>query len=132
MGRDLAENIPAARAAFDEADRALGFGLSDLCFNGPDEDLQLTANTQPAILTASVAAFRALSDHHPYSAADVAELTAWARDAGAHLALTTQKDLVKLRASSLGSIPLRALKIGLEIMTGESVLDDALSKVLTT
>jgi len=61
MGRDLAENDPAARAAFEEADRALEFGLSDLCFNGPDEDLQLTANTQPAILTASVAAFRALS-----------------------------------------------------------------------
>ncbi|HEY7180553.1 MAG TPA: ACP S-malonyltransferase [Blastocatellia bacterium] len=60
MGRDLAESYPAARAAFDEADRALGFGLSDLCFNGPEEDLQLTANTQPAILTASVAAFRAL------------------------------------------------------------------------
>ncbi len=62
MGRDLADNFPAARAAFDEADRALGFSLSDLCFNGPDEDLQLTANTQPAILTASIAAFRVLSE----------------------------------------------------------------------
>jgi [acyl-carrier-protein] S-malonyltransferase len=62
MGRDLAESSAAARAAFDEADRALGFGLSDLCFNGPEEDLQLTANTQPAILTASVAAYRALSE----------------------------------------------------------------------
>jgi len=62
MGRDLADNIPVARAAFDEADQALGFSLSNLCFNGPEEDLQLTANTQPAILTASVAAFRALSE----------------------------------------------------------------------
>jgi [acyl-carrier-protein] S-malonyltransferase len=62
MGRDLAESSPAARSAFDEADRALGFGLSDLCFNGPEEDLQLTANTQPAILTASIAAFRAFSE----------------------------------------------------------------------
>ena len=62
MGRDLAQISPAARAAFDEADQALGFGLSGLCFNGPEEDLQLTANTQPAILTASVAAFRALSE----------------------------------------------------------------------
>lgn len=62
MGRDLAESFPAARAAFDEADRALEFSLSGLCFNGPEEDLQLTANTQPAILTASVAAFRALSE----------------------------------------------------------------------
>ena len=62
MGRDLAESSAAARATFDEADRALGFSLSDLCFNGPEEDLQLTANTQPAILTASIAAFRALSE----------------------------------------------------------------------
>src|SRR2546428_2642131 len=62
MGRDLAERFPAARAAFDEADRALGFDLSGLCFNGPEEDLQLTANTQPAILTASVAAHQALSE----------------------------------------------------------------------
>src|SRR5262249_28633478 len=62
MGRDLANNFPGPRAAFDEADQSLGFGLSNLCFNGPEEDLQLTANTQPAILTSSVAAFRALSE----------------------------------------------------------------------
>jgi [acyl-carrier-protein] S-malonyltransferase len=63
MGRDLADSFPVARAAFHEADQALGFGLSDLCFNGPEEDLQLTVNTQPAILTVSVAAFRALSEN---------------------------------------------------------------------
>jgi [acyl-carrier-protein] S-malonyltransferase len=62
MGRDLTESVPAAGAAFDEVDRALGFGLSDLCFDGPEEDMQLTANTQPAILAASIAAFRALSE----------------------------------------------------------------------
>lgn len=62
MGRNLTENFPIAKAAFEEADQALGFGLSDLCFNGPEEDLQLTANTQPAILTASIAAFRAFSE----------------------------------------------------------------------
>jgi [acyl-carrier-protein] S-malonyltransferase len=62
MGRELADNYPAARAVFDEADRALGFSLSSLCFNGPEEDLQLTANTQPAILTASVAAYRVLAE----------------------------------------------------------------------
>ncbi len=60
MGRELAESFPAARAAFAEADDALGFALSRLCFEGPAEDLQLTANTQPAILTASVAALRAM------------------------------------------------------------------------
>src|SRR5919199_5311741 len=59
MGRDLAEQYPAARAVFDEADEALGFALSRLCFEGPAEDLQLTENTQPAILATSVAALRA-------------------------------------------------------------------------
>ena len=61
MGRDLYENFPAARAVFDEADQALGFGLSKLCFNGPQDDLNLTENTQPAILTVSVAAERVLT-----------------------------------------------------------------------
>jgi len=55
MGRELAENFPSARRVFDEADEALGFWLSKLCFEGPMEDLQLTANTQPAILATSVA-----------------------------------------------------------------------------
>lgn len=63
MGRELAERFPAARAVFEEADRRLGFSLSDLCFNGPEEDLQLTVNTQPAILAASVAAHRVLAEH---------------------------------------------------------------------
>jgi [acyl-carrier-protein] S-malonyltransferase len=59
MGRELAEKFPAARAVFEEADEALGFALSRLCFDGPAEDLQLTENTQPAILTVSIAALRA-------------------------------------------------------------------------
>ncbi len=59
MGRALAEAVPAAQAVFAEADAALGEALSRLCFEGPEADLMLTANTQPAILTASVAAFRA-------------------------------------------------------------------------
>jgi len=60
MGKELAEKFPAARLVFEEADDALGFAISRLCFDGPAEDLQLTENTQPAILTVSVAAFRAL------------------------------------------------------------------------
>jgi [acyl-carrier-protein] S-malonyltransferase len=60
MGKDLADKFPAARQVFEEADEALGFALSDLCFNGPAEKLQLTENTQPAILTKSVAALRAM------------------------------------------------------------------------
>lgn len=62
MGRELADNFPVAKAAFDEADQALGFALSSLCFEGPEADLQLTANTQPAILTASIAAYRVLAE----------------------------------------------------------------------
>src|SRR6202007_2360539 len=58
MGKELAEKYPAARAVFDEADKALGFSISKLCFEGTEEDLKLTANTQPAILTCSVAVFR--------------------------------------------------------------------------
>lgn len=58
MGKDLAQNFPVARQTFEEADEAVGFKLSELCFNGPEEDLKLTFNTQPAILTTSVAALR--------------------------------------------------------------------------
>ncbi len=60
MGKDLAENFPAARMVFEEADEVLGFPLSRLCFEGPAEQLQLTENTQPAILTTSIAALRAM------------------------------------------------------------------------
>jgi [acyl-carrier-protein] S-malonyltransferase len=63
MGADLAESVPAARAVFDEADDALGIRLSKLCFEGPDEDLRLTANTQPAILTCSIATYEAAKAH---------------------------------------------------------------------
>ncbi len=58
MGRALALAFPEARAVFEEADDTLGFALSVLCFGGPEDELQLTANTQPAIVAASVAAHR--------------------------------------------------------------------------
>lgn len=58
MGKDLAETFPAARRIFEEADDALGLKLSAICFAGSDEELKLTANTQPAILTASIAILR--------------------------------------------------------------------------
>jgi [acyl-carrier-protein] S-malonyltransferase len=60
MGRALFETAPAARAIFEQADSALEFSLSRLCFEGPEDELRLTANTQPAILAASIAALRAL------------------------------------------------------------------------
>jgi len=62
MGRDLYDNFPTARAVFEEADEALGFPLSKLIFEGPDDQLKLTEHTQPAILTVSVAAARVLAE----------------------------------------------------------------------
>ena len=60
MGRELADRFPVAAATFAEADEALGFPISKLIFEGPEEDLRLTENTQPALLTTSVAALRVL------------------------------------------------------------------------
>ncbi len=62
MGKELADNYPVARQTFEEADEALGYKLSELCFEGPEEKLKLTEITQPAILTASVAAWRVLQE----------------------------------------------------------------------
>jgi [acyl-carrier-protein] S-malonyltransferase len=62
MGRDFYDHSPVARQTFEEADEALGFPLSRLCFEGPDEQLRLTENTQPAIFTVSIAAHRVLAE----------------------------------------------------------------------
>src|ERR1019366_9844592 len=61
MGKSLAEAFPAARRRFEQADDALGFSLSQLCFEGPDEDLRLTENTQPAMVAVSIAAWTVLT-----------------------------------------------------------------------
>jgi len=62
MGRDVAEKYPVARKVFDDLDRALGFSISKLCFDGPEEDLKLTENTQPAILAVSSAIHAVLEE----------------------------------------------------------------------
>jgi [acyl-carrier-protein] S-malonyltransferase len=62
MGKELAEKYSAAQAVFDEADRALGLSISQMCFSGSEDELKLTANTQPAILTCSVAVYRILEE----------------------------------------------------------------------
>ena len=62
MGKELAEKYPAARRTFEEADQVLGYKLSQVCFEGPEDKLRLTEITQPAILTVSVAAFRVLQE----------------------------------------------------------------------
>src|SRR5579863_7201738 len=63
MGKDLAEKYPLARQTFEEADDALGYKLSQLCFEGPEDQLRLTEITQPAILTTSVAAWRVVNEN---------------------------------------------------------------------
>jgi [acyl-carrier-protein] S-malonyltransferase len=65
MGKSLCDASPVARATFEEADAALGFSLSRLCFEGPEDELMQTTNTQPAILTHSIAAFRDLCTRFP-------------------------------------------------------------------
>jgi [acyl-carrier-protein] S-malonyltransferase len=65
MGKDLCDGYPEAKAVFDEADAALGFAISKICFEGPEEELRRTANTQPAILTHSIAALRVLESRAP-------------------------------------------------------------------
>ena len=66
MGRDLFDSSESAKRVFEEADAVLGERLSSLCFDGPEEELRLTANTQPAILTVSIAALRALEERVPH------------------------------------------------------------------
>jgi [acyl-carrier-protein] S-malonyltransferase len=65
MGKDLAQRFPVARRTFEEADDTLGFKLSEICFEGHEDQLRLTEITQPAILTVSIAALRALETHIP-------------------------------------------------------------------
>src|SRR5438094_950429 len=63
MGKSLADAYPSARRVFEQADDALGFALSRLCFDGPEEELKLTQNTQPALLTVSIAALAVVREN---------------------------------------------------------------------
>src|SRR3984885_4444945 len=65
MGKDLYDKYPRARETFEEADEALGYKLSQVCFEGPEDQLRLTEITQPALLTVSIAALRALEIRIP-------------------------------------------------------------------
>jgi tetraacyldisaccharide 4'-kinase len=75
--------------------------------------------------------FRTFPDHHPYHASDVESLIRWAQDLRIDLVLTTQKDLVKLRVERLGPVPLRALRIGLEVLEGIELLEESLGSLVT-
>lgn len=82
MGRELSGQFPAARRVFEEADQVLGFALSRLCFEGPESDLKMTQNTQPAIFTHSIAVLRAMEarpqeDFHAAAGHSLGEYTAY-------------------------------------------------------
>jgi tetraacyldisaccharide 4'-kinase len=114
--------------------------------DGGSEDLQSLCSTEVAAfcgignpeafrrtllgLGARIRGFRSYPDHHPYSRTDVFELIEWVKQTGARLALTTQKDLVKLRIDNLALVPLRALRIGLCVSSGQQLLDTHLQRVL--
>ena len=106
-------------------DRLAGARVAAFCGIGNPEGFRRTL----AKLGVDPVGFRTFPDHHPYSAHDVAGLAEWARGLGADLALTTQKDSVKLRTPTLGAVPLLALRIGLEVIEGAAILDQALAAV---
>ena len=84
-----------------------------------------------AELGAEVIGFRALADHHAYTPADVAGLGAWANGLRADMVITTLKDLVKVRSQNLGTIPLFAVEIAIDMLTGEADLESLLAPMLT-
>jgi [acyl-carrier-protein] S-malonyltransferase len=114
MGRSLADTFPIAKQTFEEADQALGFALSKLIFEGPDDALKLTENTQPAILTVSVAAWRVLAEQgvHPALAAGHS-LGEWS----AHVAAGTLEFVDAVRA-----VKARGRAMQLAVPAGEGAM----------
>lgn len=132
MGRELAENHPAARRVFDQADQALGFALSKLCFEGPAEDLQLTTNTQPAILAVSVAAAAVLAERgvRPSYVAGHSLGEYSALVAGRAIRLADALRLVRKRGAYMQeAVPVgqgaMAALLGMELATVEAVCREA-------
>ena len=130
MGKDLFENNAAARAVFEEVDAALGEKLSDIIFNGPMEDLTLTANVQPAIMATSIAMLRASGVSLPEYVAghSLGEYTALCA-AGA-LSVGDTAKLLRARGNAMQSaVPvghgLTAVVLGMEIDTLRKICDAA-------
>ncbi|MEO6810465.1 MAG: tetraacyldisaccharide 4'-kinase, partial [Isosphaeraceae bacterium] len=104
----------------------LGVPVAAFCGIGNPEGFRKTLEQ----IGTPLVGFQEFADHHPYHARDLSDLAAWATGLRAELVLTTQKDLVKLRTQALGSLPLRALRIGLDLIDGPSMLDEALTPLL--
>ena len=129
MGRELADASPAARAAFDEADATLGWSISAACWSGPEDFLDDTRQTQPCLLTASVAALRALGERRPVTPAFVAGhsvgeyaalVAAGVLRFDAALRLVSRRAALMADADTGGGM---AAVIGLDRATVENVVD---------
>lgn len=134
MGRAWVERFPEAKAVFEEADERLGFSLSKLCWEGPEEELQRTANTQPALLTVSVAILRVLEKAGAKPAAAAghslgeysALVAAGALDFGRALALVRRRGELMQEAVPEGVGAMAAL-LGLDARSVEEVATEAAS-----
>lgn len=134
MGAELAREFPVARRVFDEADEALGFALSKICWEGPEDELTLTAVTQPAILTNSIAVLRVLEAERGLSGFDVVaghSLGEWSALVAARaLDLTDAVRLVRLRGEAMqDAVPAgqgaMAALMGLELDVVQAICVDA-------
>ena len=137
MGKELADAFPAAKAVFNEVDDTLGQNLSSIMFKGPDEDLVLTENTQPALLACSIAVLRVLESEVGFKIADHGQFVAGhslgeysALCAAGTFSLSDAVKLVKIRGKAMQiAVPLgegaMAALIGLEALDAEAVVEEA-------
>jgi [acyl-carrier-protein] S-malonyltransferase len=137
MGKELADAFPAAKAVFNEVDDTLGQNLSSIMFKGPDEDLVLTENTQPALLACSIAVLRVLESEGGLKIADHGQFVAGhslgeysALCAAGTFSLSDAVKLVKIRGKAMQiAVPLgegaMAALLGLEALDAEAVVEEA-------
>ena len=137
MGKELADAFPAAKTVFNEVDDTLGQNLSSIMFKGPDEDLVLTENTQPALLACSIAVLRVLESEGGFKIADHGQFVAGhslgeysALCAAGTFSLSDAVKLVKIRGKAMQiAVPLgegaMAALIGLEALDAEAVVEEA-------
>ena len=137
MGKELADAFPAAKAVFNEVDDTLGQNLSSIMFKGPDEDLVLTENTQPALLACSIAVLRVLESEGGFKIAGYGQFVAGhslgeysALCAAGTFSLSDAVKLVKIRGKAMQiAVPLgegaMAALLGLEALDAEAVVEEA-------
>ena len=137
MGKELADAFPAAKAVFNEVDDTLGQNLSSIMFKGPDEDLVLTENTQPALLACSIAVLRVLESEGGFKIADHGQFVAGhslgeysALCAAGTFSLSDAAKLVKIRGKAMQvAVPIgegaMAALLGLEALDAEAVAEEA-------